>query len=65
MSILALLVILVVIGVLLWALTKYIPMHQTIKGIIIIVGVIIAVLLVLKAFGVLDAVDDVQVPRLD
>lgn len=64
MSLLALVIILICLGVLLWAVKAYIPMDESLRKIVTIVVVIIAVLLVLNAFGVIDAIRGVQVPRL-
>ena len=47
-----LLVILIVIGVLLWAI-KALPIDGTIKSIITVVAVVVAVFFVLQAFGLL------------
>lgn len=65
MSLLGLFLILILLGVILWAITTYLPMDARIKGIIIIVGVIVAALVTLDAFGVLDALQGVRVPRVD
>lgn len=61
MSLISLLVVLVVAGVVLWAVTTYIPMHPTVKSIIVGVVVVALVLLVLRAFGVLGALERVRV----
>jgi hypothetical protein len=42
---------LLVVGVLLWLINRYIPMQSTIKGILNAVVVIAVVLWMLKAFG--------------
>jgi hypothetical protein len=42
---------LLVVGVLLWLVNRYIPMQSTIKGILNAVVVIAVVLWMLKAFG--------------
>lgn len=65
MSIVSLLIILVVIGVVIWAVTTYIPMDGGIKRLIQIVGVIIAVFIVLNAFGVFGSLRGVNVPTLE
>lgn len=51
-------------GVVLWAITTYIPMNAGIKNLIVIVGVIVAVVYVLNAFGVFSHFSGVQVPRI-
>ena len=45
------LLVLIVVGVLLWLVNRYIPMQSTIKGILNAVVVIAVVLWMLKAFG--------------
>jgi hypothetical protein len=54
-------VVLVVLGVLLWAINAYIPMDGTIKKILYVVVVLVAVLLVLNAFGVLDSMTGIRI----
>jgi hypothetical protein len=55
MTLLTLVLTLIVIGVLLWAVTKYIPMDPTIKKLLVGVVVICTVLWLLNAFGLLTA----------
>lgn len=57
-----LLVVLIVIGVLIWAVTTFIPMDSGIRTLIRVVGIVIALLYVLNAFGVLGM--DIGVPKL-
>lgn len=64
MSVLALLVYLVLIGVAIFLINTYIPMDGTIKKIITAVGVVIAILLCLYAFGLLGEINSVRVPRI-
>ena len=47
-------IVLIVIGVLLWLVTTYIPMNDTIKKLLIAVVVIMTVLWLLNGFGLLD-----------
>jgi hypothetical protein len=54
---------LMVVGVLLWLLTTYVPMQPVIKQIIVAVVVICVVLWLLQIFGVLSLVN-APVPRL-
>lgn len=63
MSILALIIILVAIGVGLYFIQKA-PIVAWMKTLITVVLVIIAILIVLQAFGVLDQVKSAQVPRV-
>ncbi len=64
MSLLSLVVVLIVIGVLLWMVNTYVPMDQKIKTILNVVVVICVVLFLLQAFGLLPALNTVQVPRV-
>lgn len=52
------------IGVLLWLFNAYIPMDGKIKKIINVVVLICVVVWLLYAFGVIDHVKRVPVPRL-
>jgi hypothetical protein len=56
MSLLTIALVIIVVGVLLWAAEKYIPMNDTVKRILIGVVVIVLILWILDAFGLLDAV---------
>lgn len=55
---------LVVLGVIVWAITSFIPMDPTIAMIIRVVGIIVALLYVLSAFGVMGNFAGMRVPRL-
>ena len=57
-------VVIVVVGVLLWLVTTYIPIQQPIKSILIAVVVIALVLWLLSVFGVLGSLNTVPVPRV-
>lgn len=63
MSLLSLLLILVAIGVVLWAINS-IPMDATMKKVINVVALIVVVLFLLQAFGVLDEVRSVRIPSV-
>ena len=54
MSIIALIITLVVIGVILWLVNSYIPMDGKIKNILNVVVVICVVLWLLNVFGVFN-----------
>lgn len=62
MSLIALVLTLIVVGVLLWLANQHIPMDPKIKQILNIVVIIAVVLWLLNVFGVLAALD-VPVPR--
>lgn len=53
---------LVVLGILLWLVFKYIPMDADIKQIIKIVVIVAVVLWLLQVFGLLDALKTITIP---
>ncbi len=61
MPIVTVLIVLIVAGVLLWLINSYIPMDGKIKKIINIVAIIAIVLWLLKVFGLLDFLKNVNV----
>lgn len=63
MPLINLVIILIVVGVLLWAVNTYIPMDRKIKNILNIVVVIAVVVWLLRAFGVLELLGMIQVGR--
>jgi ABC-type long-subunit fatty acid transport system fused permease/ATPase subunit len=63
MSLITIVIVLVVFGVILWAINTYIPMDATIKKILNGVVVLAAILFVLSAFGVLDSLSGIRVGR--
>jgi hypothetical protein len=63
MPLINLVIVLIVVGVLLWAVNTYIPMDRKIKNILNIVVVIAVVVWLLRAFGVLDSLGMIQVGR--
>lgn len=62
MPIITLLVVLALIGLAYWGITTLIPMPAQIAKVILVVCVVVAVLVVLSAFGILPT--GVMVPRL-
>jgi len=54
MSLVNVVLILVVAGVLMWLINRYIPMQGTIKGLLNAVVVIVIVIWLLKVFGLMD-----------
>lgn len=64
MPLITLFLVLIVIGVVVWAATTYIPMDGAIKTLIRIVGVIIAVVICLNAFGILSKFGGITVPSI-
>lgn len=64
MSVIGLLVILVILGIIAWAVSVKLPVSANIKLLINIVIAVIAILLCLSAFGVWDEVRDMKVPKI-
>ena len=61
MSLISLVIVLIVVGVLLWAANTYIPMDPKIKTIMNVVVVIAVILWLLSAFGVLGSMNAIRV----
>ena len=64
MSLIGLLVILIVLGAIAWLVNTKLPGNATIKLIINIVLIVVAIILVLQAFGIWGQIRGVQVPKL-
>ena len=56
-------IILVVVGVILWLINRYIPMDYKIKRILNIVVVIIVIIWLLSVFGVISSLSGLRVGR--
>jgi hypothetical protein len=63
MPLIQLVVVLIVIGVLLWAVNNYIPMDVRIKQILNIVVVVAVVLWLLQIFGIFTGFDGIRIGR--
>ena len=63
MSLVSLVVTLIVVGILLYCVNTYVPLDPKIKKIVNIVVVVAVVLWLIAAFGLLDGLRNVQVPR--
>ena len=63
MSLISLVIVLIVVGVLLWAVNTYVPMDRKIKTILNIVVVIVVVLWLLNVFGVLGSLESIRIGR--
>ena len=61
MPILTVIIVLIVVGVLLWLINNYIPMQRTVKRLLNAVVVIILVIWLLKAFGVLSSLQNINI----
>jgi hypothetical protein len=55
--------VLIVVGVLLWLVNRFIPMESTIKSILNAVVVIVVAVWLLKAFGLMHYVSDFRVGK--
>lgn len=64
MSLLGLVLVLIVVGVLLWAANTYLPMDPKIRLIMNVVVVIAVIVFCLGAFGLLHYADTVRVPQV-
>jgi hypothetical protein len=63
MPLIQLVVVLLVVGVLLWAINSYIPMQATIKKILNVVVVIVVIIWLLSVFGVIGNFSNVRIGR--
>lgn len=61
MPILTIIIVILVVGVILWLINRYIPMQHTIKNILNAVVVIVLVIWLLKVFGVLSSLQNITV----
>jgi hypothetical protein len=61
MSLLSIILVIVVVGVLLWAINSFIPMDSKVKSILNVVVVIALILWLLQAFGILGSLSSVRV----
>ncbi len=60
MSIVSVVLVLIVVGVLLWLVNRFIPMDEKIKSILNIVVVVAVVLWLLQAFGILGSLSGIH-----
>jgi hypothetical protein len=60
MDLLSLAIVIIIAGVLLWAVNTYIPMEAKIKQLLNIVVIIVIVLWLLQTFGVLPSVGNIR-----
>jgi hypothetical protein len=61
MSLISLVIVLLVVGILLWAVNTYIPMDRKIKSILNVVVVIVVVIWLLQVFGVMGPLDNIRI----
>jgi hypothetical protein len=64
MSLIALVITLIVVGVLLWLVNQYVPMDAKIKNVLNVVVIIAVVFWLLKEFGLFGYLGNVEVPRV-
>ena len=63
MELFTLILVLVVIGVIMWAVNRYIPMDANIKKILNIAVVIVIILWLLSVFGILPDIANIRVGK--
>lgn len=61
MPILNVIIVILVTGVVLWLINRYIPMQHTVKNILNAVVVIVLVIWLLKVFGLLSSLQNITV----
>jgi hypothetical protein len=63
MPLINLIIILVVVGVILWAINAYIPMQSNIKKILNVVVVIAVIIWLLSVFGVIGNISGIHIGK--
>jgi hypothetical protein len=63
MPLVQVIIVLIVVGVVLWLINRYIPMQSTIKNILNVVVIIAVVLWLLSAFGVLNSLSGLRIGK--
>ena len=63
MPLIQLVLVLVVVGVVLWLINRYIPMQSTIKKILNVVVIIAVVLWLLSAFGIIGNLSTIRIGK--
>jgi hypothetical protein len=61
MPLLTVLLVLIIAGVVLWLVNRFIPMERTIKSILNVVVVIVVLVWLLKEFGVFQYLKDINI----
>jgi len=61
MSLITLVLVLVIVGVVLWLINRFIPMQSTIKTILNVVVIIVVVFWLLSAFGIINNLDTIRI----
>ena len=63
MSLIHLIIVLVVVGLILWMINRYIPMEARIKSILNVVVIICVILWLIGVFGILPAMSGIRIGR--
>jgi hypothetical protein len=61
MPLISIIIVLVIVGVALWAINTYIPMAKPVKNILNVVVVLVLVLWLLQTFGVIGSINSIRV----
>ena len=61
MPLITIIIVLVVVGVALWAINTYIPMAKPVKTILNVVVVVVLCLWLLQTFGFIDSLNSIRV----
>jgi hypothetical protein len=61
MSLLTIILVIVLVGVLLWALNSFVPMDSKVKSILNVVVIIVLIIWLLQAFGVIGSLGGIRV----
>jgi len=61
MPLITIVIVLIVVGVALWAINRYIPMAKPVKTILNIVVVVVVCIWLLQAFGLIDSIRGIRV----
>lgn len=61
MSLLSIILVIVVVGVLLWAINSFVPMDSKVKSILNIVVVLLLIFWLLQAFGLIQGLANIRV----
>lgn len=64
MSIVSFIIIVILIGVLMWAANKYIPMSSGVKNFLNVAVVVLLVIWLLQLIGVLPVLTDWRIPKV-
>lgn len=63
MPLIQLVIVLVVVGLILWVINRYIPMQSTIKSILNVVVVIVVILWLLSVFGLIGDLRSIRIGK--